>query len=85
MRHFKLIFVSFQMRELEVVQKTRENNFANLLHECLAQTNADTAKKRTETVGVSFFTAWSQANRVGVVEALWYELAWLLPLLGIVA
>ncbi len=73
------------MRELEVVQNTWEHNLADLIHECLAQTYAYTAEERTETIGVSFFATRSQTNKIGVVETLRDELAWLLPLLGIVA
>ena len=72
------------MRELEVVQKTCENNLADLLYGCFAQTDAETAEERTETIGVSFFATWSQTNGVSVVKAIWDELAWLLPFLRIV-
>ena len=63
-RHLKFVFVFFQVRQLEVVQDTWEDYLADLINECLAQTNACTSQERAETIGVSFFATWCQTDGV---------------------
>ncbi len=47
-----------------MVQDTWEHYLADLLNECFAKADTNTAKVGTETIGVSFFATWGQTDGV---------------------